>query len=170
MTTNENLIRTGRYIAGIAQSSAQATISIILLNVIDNTINSLSGLTTVLNGFHSMINDVVAFIEKMEIVESQYIDPEDEAIKALKNSSLELQNVLTDLVNKKTTIDSDHRLNDGHCESLHSEYALAISSVASLIEALDEIRLVIIKHDLACEPRNATIFENVNDLIADLRQ
>lgn len=170
MTQSDTLIASGHCIAGIARLSEDATVSIQLLEAVDNTVNALSGLAQALNGLDKLTHTYLESIDKKEVVESQYIDPNDEAINATKKATLSLQAFLAKLVNKKSSIDKDGRLKDDHCESLHDSYEAAISAVASLAESLDEARLKIIKHDLAAEPRNDAIFESVTDLIADLRR
>lgn len=170
MTQSDTLIASGRYIAGLARSSEGATVDIRLLEAVDNTVNALSGMAQTLAGFDKLIHAFIESIENKPIVESEYIDPNDEAIQATKKATLSLQSFLTKLVNKKSSIDGDQRLKNDHCEALHDSYDEAILAVASLAEALDDARLKIIKHDLAAEPRNAIVFETVNDLIADLRK
>jgi hypothetical protein len=170
MTQSDTLIESGRYIAGIARSSEGATVSLQLLEAVDNTVTALTGLAKTLSGLDDLIHVFLESIDNKTIVESQYIDPNDEAIRATKHATLSLQAFLAKLVNKKSSIDKDARLRDDHCEALHDSYDELITAVASLAEALDEARLKIIKHDLAAEPRNDAIFESVGDLIADLRR
>ncbi|HEY9210366.1 MAG TPA: hypothetical protein VIO56_03055 [Methylotenera sp.] len=170
MTKSMALRDTGDYIAGIATSSAQTSVNITLLDVIDNTVNSLSGLTNILTTFNTLIHDALKGIEEKVIIESQYVDPDDNAINSIVLASLQLKTVLNDLVHRRASIDADERLNHDHCESLHQEFDLAISAINTLIDSLADIRFLIIKHDLAAEPRDCAEYESVNTLIADLRK
>ncbi|WP_114689568.1 hypothetical protein [Polynucleobacter necessarius] len=170
MTQSDTLIASGHYIADIARSSEGATVSIQFLKAVDNTVNALSGLAQTLDGLDKLINTFLESLDNKAVVESQYIDPNDEAINATKKAALSLQAFLAKLLNKKSSIDKYNRLKGDHCESLHDAYDDAITAVASLAESLDEAPLKIIKHDLAAEPRNDAIFESVTDWIADLRR
>ncbi len=59
---------------------------------------------------------------------------------------------MSKLVNKRFLIDKSV-----HYKSLHDAYTETIFAVTSLVEAFDEARLRMIKHDLAAEPRLKTI-------------
>lgn len=152
MNQNDTLIAMGRYIASIAHASENATPSNQLLEAIDYPINLLCGLAKTLGGFNELINAFTESIDGKRVIESEYIDPDDEAIKAIKNATLSLQAFLTRLVNKKFSMNKD-----ASCELLHDAYSETITTVALLVEALDGARLKIIKHDLAAEPRMKTI-------------
>ena len=152
MNQNETLIAIGRYIASIAHSSENATPSNQLLEAMDNPVNFHKGLAKTLGGFNELIDAFTKSIDGRRVVESGYIDPDDEAIKAIKSATLSLQAFLTKLVNKKFSMDKD-----ASWEFLHDAYSEAITAIASLAEALDDARLKIIKHDLAAEPRMQTI-------------
>jgi predicted HicB family RNase H-like nuclease len=152
MNQNDTLIAIGRYIASIAHASENATPSNQLLEAMDNPANFHKGLAKTLGGFNGLID---AFSESFDgkcVVESGYIDPDDEAIKAIKSATLSLQAFLTRLVNKKFSMNKDTS-----CELLLDAYSEAITAIASLAETLDEARLKIIKHDLAAEPRMKTL-------------
>ena len=152
MNQNETLIAIGRYIASIAHSSENATPSNQLLETIDNPIHFLCGLAKTLGGFNELIDAFTELIDGRRVVESGYIDPDDEAIKAINRATLSLQAFLTKLVNKKFSMNKD-----ASCELLHDVYSETIATVASLTESLHEARLKIIKHDLAAEPRMKTV-------------
>ncbi len=152
MNQNDTLIAMGRYIASFAHASEKATPSNQLLETIDNPIHFVCGLAKTLGGFNELINAFTESIDNKHPVESGYMDPNDEAIKAIKSATLSLQYFLTKLVNKKFSMNKD-----ASCELLHDAYSETITTVASLVEALDDARLKIIKHDLAAEPRMKTI-------------
>ena len=141
-------IAIGRYIASIARASENATPSNQLLEVIDHPVNFLRGFAKTSGGFNELIDAFSESIDGKYVVESGYIDPDDEAIKAIKSATLSLQDFLTRLVNKKFSMNKD-----ASCEFLHDAYSETIATAASLAEALDDARLKIIKHDLAAEPR-----------------
>lgn len=145
-------ISIGRYIANVARSSEDAMPSNQLLETVNYPINFLCGLAKTLGGFNELINAFAESIDKKHLVESEYIDSDDEAIKAIKSATLSLQSFLTKLVNKKYSMNKDDS-----CELLHDAYSETITTVASLAEALDNARLKIIKHDLAAEPRMNTV-------------
>ena len=145
-------ISIGRYIANIARSSEDAMPSNQLLETVNYPINFLCGLAKTLGGFNELINAFTESIDNKHPVESGYMDPNDEAIKAIKSATLSLQSFLTELVNKKFSMNKD-----ASCELLDDAYSETITTVASLVEALDDARLKIIKHDLAAEPRMKTI-------------
>lgn len=170
MTKREALIETGHYIADIAQFSAQATVSIKLLDVIENTIKSLTSLTNILNGHNSQLQDLIEYVSNKDIVESEYIDPDDDAIVALEKSRIELKSVWESLNVKRASVYPSGGLNDHHCESLHDAYDLAILAAKSIVDSIEDMRFAIIKHDLAAEPRDIPLYDNVNSLIAELRQ
>lgn len=152
MDQNGAPIAIGRYIASIARASENATPSNQLLEATDYPINLLCGLAKTSDGFNELINAFTESIDGKRVIESEYIDPDDEAIKAIKSATLSLQAFLTRLVNKKFSMNKD-----ASCELLHDAYSETITTVASLAEALDDARLKIIKHDLAAEPRMNTV-------------
>jgi len=152
MNQNETLIAIGRYIASIAHSSENATPSNQLLEAVDNPVNFHKGLAKILGGFNELIDAFSESFDGKYVVGSGYIDPDDEAIKAIKRATLSLQAFLTKLVSKKFSMNKDTS-----CELLLDAYSETITAIASLAETLDEARLKIIKHDLAAEPRMKTI-------------
>ena len=148
MNQDGTLIAIGRYIASIARSSENATPSNQPLEDIHHPVNFHKGLAKTLGGFNELIDAFTESIDGRRVVESGYIDPDDEAIKTIKSATLSLQAFLTKLVNKKFSMNKDTS-----CELLHDAYSETIATAASLAEALDDARLKIIKHDLAAEPR-----------------
>ncbi len=88
MSQDDLLISMGNCIANIARSSEDATPSIQFLEAIDNPINTLCGLAKTLGGLNKLINAFAESIDNRSVVECQYIDPDDEAIKATKGATL----------------------------------------------------------------------------------
>ena len=60
-------------------------------------------------------------------------------------------------------------LKDHHHESMSDAYEQAIEAVAELAETCTQMRMAIIRHDLAAEPRNEPAFASADELIQSLR-
>lgn len=160
---------TGEMIAGIAQSTEAASIS--LLSAIDGTVNAMQGISSIMHGFSKVLSSTADDIKGLEIVESKYIDPDGIAVDAMASASSSLQNFLTKLVLKRSAIDKDARLKGHHCDALHDAYEETMNEVAELVDVLLQARAAVITHDLAAEPRDAApAFRTVEELIDSLRR
>lgn len=141
----------GHRIAGVARSIEAASTG--LIDVIDGTVDTMIGIENVMRGFMRTLSSFAEQVDSAAAKEGQYLDQDDEAIDALSQASDGLKNFLTRLVIKRGTIDKDARLHDHHREALHDAYEAASTTVAELIEAAQETRAAIIRHDLKAEPR-----------------
>lgn len=157
----------GRRIAGIARSTESASIS--MLAAIDGTVDSMVGLGSVITGFDKMLSSFALELDSMPAEAGKYIDPDDEAIDALRSASSSLKDFLAKLVRKRGAIDCDSRLKPHHCEALHDAYECAEVAIANLIESAESLRALIIKRDLEAEPRDAEAFSTVEALVSSLR-
>lgn len=157
----------GHRIAGVARSTEAASIG--LIDAIDGTVDTMTGLSSVMSGFDKMLLVLIAQISTKQPKPEKYLDPEDEAIDALSQASSSLKDVLTRLVRKRSAIDRDARLKGHHSEALHDAYEEASGAVADLIETVESLRGAIISHDLAAEPRDSAAYETVAALVESLR-
>lgn len=161
------LATTGDKISAITRS---AETSLELLRKIDGTVDALSAMSKVVNGIADLYDSITDEINLLEVNEGQYLDAEDRMVNALERSVSELKNLLTNLVQKRSSIDGDPRLRSHHCEALHSAYEEAEISVVDMIESVERVRSAIISYDLKAEPRgDAMVFTTVSNLIASLR-
>lgn len=160
--------RSGERYADIA--SVAGSVSLQLLRAIDGTVNALMGISSVADGLARIMNDMGTEIRALDVIEGDYLDPDDKTISSLESSANNLKDYLTILVRKRAAIDRDSRLCDHHCDALHDAYETASASVAELIDAIQFARAAIISHDLACEPRGGPeVYDTVDALILSLR-
>jgi hypothetical protein len=168
MTASQaKLAATGARAFTIARTAE--TVSLDLLRAVDGTVDALAGVTKVVSGFVSLLSGIAAEVAASEVVEGEYLDPDDKAIDTLERAAGELKDYLTRLVRGKAAIDGDPRLSNHHCEALHDAYEAAMNAVAELVEALQTARAAIITHDLKAEPRDSESFTTASSLIASLR-
>jgi len=164
---DERAAAAGNRIANIAQLSEAASLT--LLSAVDNTVDTLAGVSKVTSGLSDMLAKTASEIDARTVVEGEYIDENDEAIDVLASAAARMKTLLTQIVRRRAAIDRDNRLKGHHCESLHESYEQATAEIADLIEVLENTRAAIITHDLKAEPRsNLQTFETVEDLIDSL--
>lgn len=157
----------GHRIAGLARSTEAASIG--LIDAIDGTVDALTGIASVMSGFDRVASSIADEIKIRPVETGKYLDPDDEAIDALKQAASCLKDFLALLVRKRSAINRDARLKDHHCEALHDAYEASSGAIAELIESLESLRATIISHDLAAEPRDAQAFSTVEALVKNLR-
>ncbi len=164
---DERAAAAGNRIANIDQLSEAASLR--LLSAVDNTVDTLAGVSKVTSGLSVMLAKTASEIDARTVVEGEYIDENDEAIDVLASAAARMKTLLTQIVRRRAAIDRDNRLKGHHCESLHESYEQATAEIADLIEVLENTRAAIITHDLKAEPRsNLQTFETVEDLIDSL--
>lgn len=129
------------------------TVSLELLEAIDDTVTSLQGVAKVISGLEYLLTEAADKISAMPAKEGVYLDPDDRVINLLDQSIQSFNHELTRMVNKRSAINRDNRLQAHHSESLHDAYDEAMTATASLLEALHSARSAIIRNDLAAEPR-----------------
>lgn len=129
------------------------TISLELLEAIDDTVTSLQGVAKVILGIEELLTEATDRITSTQPKEGVYLDPEDMVINMLDQSIQSFNHELTRMVNKRSAINMDKRLHAHHSESLHDAYDEAMTATASLLEALLAARSTIISADLLAEPR-----------------
>ncbi|MCL2345283.1 MAG: hypothetical protein FWC58_05480 [Desulfobulbus sp.] len=167
MNPNHQAQSTSSKLVGIATSTEAASIG--LLVAIDDTVDALQGIASVMRGFSSMIAGYGESIRTLTVAAGEYIDADGVAVDAMASAADALKRMLTRLVVLRSSIDRDTRLKQHHGEALHDAYDAAISEVAELVETLLDTRAAVITHDLAAEPRDGRVFRSAEDLIADLR-
>lgn len=147
-----------------------AKVSLGVLRDIECTIESLDSKSEGLDIVSSLASKFSAMIRAFPVVQGKYLDEDDTAIGSVETTELELKDMLATLVIKRKAIDKDHRLSCDHSEALHDAYERHITSVADVIDALQDFKAAIISHDLCAEPREGgEKFEDVTSLIASLR-
>lgn len=157
----------GHRIAGFARLAEASSIT--LLDAIDGTIETLSGLASIMSGFDQLLSSIADDIKSKPVETGHYLDPDDEAIDALAQAATGLKNHLTKMVRKRAAINRDSRLKNDHCEALHEAYEDASGAIADLIEGIESLRALVITRDLAAEPRDGEAFESAVALIDSLR-
>ena len=101
--------------------------------------------------------------------QGQLIDPEDKLVDDLAELISRYEGYLSREIARKGCIDRDHRLNESHCEMLHSSYDQLLVEIACLTQVAKDIRAAIIAHDLAAETRSGKTYGSVAELAAALR-
>lgn len=144
------------------------TVSLELLDAIDDTVTSLQAVAKVISGIDCMLTEVTDKISTIQPKEGVYLDPEDMVIGLLDQSIQSFSHELRRMVNKRAAINMDNRLQAHHSEALHDAYDEAMTATASLLEALYSARAAIIKNDLAAEPR-AFPHNSADEVISALR-
>ena len=166
MTPQERISLNGR-IARIAKSAE--TLSIDLLSEIDETVDFLHGSVQVMAGLSKIMRAESEKIAALPVTESSLIDPDDTAIDFLEQTVATLGNILPVIAGKRAAIVRSDALEIHHREALDDAYRATAEAVGDLIEAADDFRRAIIRHDLAAEPRDTETFFSVGALISALR-
>ena len=165
MNPKHNTLETGCKVVGLMRSAE--SIGLDLLRDIDATVESLASMTKVVTGMAEMLHAVARQIDDMGLVEGEYVDPDDVAVDGLLRSVEQYKNRLVQMVLARKAVDRDGRLASHHCEALHDAYSAAELAVGEIIEALQQARASIIRHDLAAEPRGQA-FDSIEALIESL--
>jgi hypothetical protein len=143
--------------------------SLYLLRAIEETVGALGSEEKLARAQAELAELLTTRIRALQASPSRFIDPDDAIIDAFEGTYQQLESMLPRMLQKKSSIDKDGNLNDGHCERLHDAYEAWLNTVASLIEALKNLRASIIGHDLAAERGTSTeAFDSVTDLIGSL--
>ena len=145
------------------------TTSLYLICAIERTVDSLHSKEDIAHAVAAKAVELTERIKGASVLPGQYLDPEDEAIDFFETGYKALEERLPALLTRKSAIDHDSKLGEDHCEMLRNSYDRAIDAVASLIEALKDVRAAIITHDLAAEPKPSEQYESAADLIQSLR-
>lgn len=136
---------------------------------VDRTVDALTAHVKMLNGLMNIGRGVIQVVSNVVVETGQYLDPEDKLVDALSELALRLESTLTTLTAKKGCIDRDSRLNESHCDLLHSSYEDLLVAIACVIEVNKDLQAAVITHDLAAEPRNGQRFSTVAELTAGIR-
>jgi len=143
--------------------------SLFLIRQIDQTVDALTADTKAAAAVTAASNVLVAELNKRSPKTNVYLDPEDQIIDGLKRAYESIEALLPKMLVRKSSIDNDNRLNEDHCDLLHTAYDEAINSFAEMVESMKNLTGAVIRHDLAAEPRECEEFDSVGDLIKSLR-
>jgi hypothetical protein len=149
---------------------ARETTRLDLLADIDATVDMLAERSRGFRKASSVFSEIEAFANNSEIVNDQYLDPDDKALSAFRDVEESLKAYIPYMVRKRVSIDRDRGLSDEHRESLHDAYDDVLVNASLMLDAVFSARQAIIRHDLAAEPKeNLPVFNTLEELIADLR-
>lgn len=144
--------------------------SLYVLRAIDETVTTLETEQKLMDAVGEAALAVIADIRADTPKVGLFFDPEDVVINGLEKSYQLLESSLPRIVKKKAAIDHDSRLQADRCEELHAAYDSNIESIATLIEAVKDLRAAIIAHDLAAEGLPGEKFDSVPELVRALRK
>lgn len=143
--------------------------SLFLIRLIDQTVDALNADAKAASGLMAAAAVLSKELKGKKAETGKYLDPEDAIILKIKSSYEAIETLLPKMLVMKKSIDDDNRLNENHCELLHSAYDETIDALAAMVEAVKDLRATIISHDLAAEPRECETFEEVPSLLTALR-
>jgi hypothetical protein len=142
--------------------------SLYLLRAIEATVDHLEADERLATALASHARLLANLIGQKEPVVGRMLDPDDSAINNLESAYRVLEEGLPGMLVRKSSIDDDKQLDDGHCDLLHTAYDRCISAFAELIESSKDLRAAIITHDLAAEKGAQQSFESLDEVISDL--
>jgi hypothetical protein len=144
------------------------TSSLYLIRAIERTLDSLHSEEEIAHAVAAKAVELTKRIKGAPVFSGHYLDPNDESIDFFETGYKALEERLPALLTKKSAIDHDRQLGEDHCETLRNSYDRAIDAVASLIEALKDLRAAIITYDLAAEPKPSEQYDSAGALIQSL--
>jgi len=148
---------------------AERTASLDLLRMIDSTVDALVSEARAFDDSTRHMGEVIYGIKKKQVTKGQFLDKDDTAINVFNRAEEALKNILPRMLLKREFIDKDDKLSQDNRNDLHDAYEVWTVSASFLSEALKEIRLCIIAHDLEAEDFDTyPAFDNAEGLIADL--
>ena len=149
----------------------EATVDLTVTRQVDQTVDAMVAECRALRPVARLARLLEAAIGDLKPKKDGYIDPDDQAIDAIKRAYQLLEARIPQLVVKEQAIDRDGRLNENHCELLHSAYQDLIAACSEFVEAAKDLRAAVIRHDLAAEPRDSVpVFSSLRDLLSNLRK
>jgi len=150
---------------------AEQTASLDLLRMVDSTIDALLSVSRTFDDGTRYVEEMIYKIKKKTVTKGCFLDQDDRAINAFNRAEEALKNILPKMLLKRGSIDKDAELSQDNRHDLHDAYEAWMVSASFLSEALKEIRLCIIAHDLEAEDFDTCpAFDNAEDLIADLHK
>jgi hypothetical protein len=145
------------------------TSTLTLLRQIETTVDSLCALSRWLKNQCEFAEHTLRRVENLKPTNGKYIDPDDEAIDSMNSAAAAMEKELSKLVMKKSTIDRDGHLRPDQREQLHSAYHEAIEALSYSADTIRSLRAAIIRHDMAAEPRDSSVYDSVKDFVVSLR-
>lgn len=135
-----------------------------LHRAVDQTVDALAAHVKTYHGIANVGRAVVQVTRTSTVRVGEYMDPDDKLVDGLGELVPRFESALTVLTAKKGCIDTDDRLNESHCDMLHSSYDDMLVALACVIEVTKDLQAAIISHDLAAEPRDGARFASVAEL------
>lgn len=148
--------------------TAQGLADLRLQNAVEKTVDNLVAYCKILHGHARTGRDLVDRIHAIPVEEGVYLDPEDQLIDTLETMIRRYEAHLVDTGSTREAIGRDFRLNESHCEMLHSAIDEFINTLSALNEVSRDMRNAIVDHDLAAEPRGRRVFRDIGQLRAAL--
>lgn len=131
---------------------------------VDSTVEALLAERKFLRGHAVTGRAITENIRNLSLVVGSYLDVEGMLVDTLTELIERDEDYLVTMTAQKGCIDGDRRLNSSHCDMLHSAYDEVLVELACLIEVTKDMRAAIIARDLAAEPRDGPVYENVVEL------
>lgn len=150
--------------------TAEGTASLTLLRQIDRTVDEWLASAKTFTGLAEIGTVLATMIDRRAVQTGTFIDPDDALVTELRQTGELLEQAIPKLLAFKGAIARDRRLNEDHCDLLHSAHDEFIGAAGALVEAVKNLRAAIIRHDLAAEPRAGTGgYASVDELLLALR-
>ncbi len=135
-----------------------------LHRAVDETVDAIAAHVKTYHGIANVGRAVIQVTRTSTVRVGEYMDPDDKLVDALGGLVPRFERGLAVLTAKKGCIDTDARLNESHCDMLHTSYDDMLVALACVIEVTKDLQAAIISHDLAAEPRDGARFSTVEEL------